>query len=66
MASFGSIGPYEAGRTVSWDEYCERLDQFFIANEVSGPAKHRAILSKCCRRRNLREVEIACGPSEAR
>ncbi|XP_043242283.1 uncharacterized protein LOC122391959 isoform X2 [Amphibalanus amphitrite] len=43
MASFGSIGPYEAGRAESWDEYCERLDQFFIANEVSDPAKQRAI-----------------------
>ena len=43
MASFGSIGPFEAGKTETWDEYCERLDQFFIANEVSEPAKQRAI-----------------------
>ena len=43
MASFGSIGPFEGGKSESWDEYCERLDQFFIANEVSDPAKQRAI-----------------------
>ena len=42
-ASFGNIGPYEAGKTESWDEYCERLDQFFIANDVSDPAKKKAI-----------------------
>lgn len=40
---FGSISPFVEGKAESWDEYCERLEQFFIANEVSDAAKQRAI-----------------------
>ena len=34
--------------TESWTSYCERLEQFFLANGVAGEEKGRAILLSAC------------------
>ena len=47
MARYGTIEPLNA-ETDDWKIYVERLDQYFIANEVTDTAKKRAILLTVC------------------
>lgn len=47
MAKHGTIGPF-SGESEDWSAYVERLDQYFIANNVtSGPKKREILLSVC-------------------
>ena len=43
MANHGTIWPF-SGESEDWSDYTERLDQYFIANDVTLGAKKRAIL----------------------
>ena len=47
MANHGTIGPF-SGEAEDWSAYTERLDQYFIANDVTSGAKKRAILLSVC------------------
>ena len=43
MAAHGNIEEFD--RSVQdWTEYCERLEQYFLANDVQDATKQRAIL----------------------
>ena len=46
MSFIGSIGPFEEG-TVSWLQYQERLEQFFVANDINDSKKRAVLLSTC-------------------
>lgn len=42
MATFGALEPYDSGNE-SFAQYTERLEQFFIANEIENVERQRAI-----------------------
>ncbi|XP_028418795.1 uncharacterized protein K02A2.6-like [Dendronephthya gigantea] len=43
-ALFGNINEFDAYTDQNWDEYIERLEHYFVANEVEEAEKKRAIL----------------------
>ena len=48
MATFGTLAPFDA-KTQTWNEYCEILEQFFEANEITELARQRAVLISAVR-----------------
>ena len=47
MATYGKIGEFDPA-TELWNNYIERVDQFFIANDVADATKKREILLSSC------------------
>ena len=47
MATYGKIGEFKESEE-SWTQYVERIEQYFLANEVEDAAKKRAILLSVC------------------
>ncbi len=47
MAKHGSIGDLDHSQA-DWVSYCERLEQYFVANDVKNADKQRAILLSVC------------------
>ena len=48
METYGKIGKFNESEE-SWTQYVERIEQYFLANEVEDAAKKRAILLSACR-----------------
>ena len=44
MATYGRIGEYNA-RSEKWENYLDRLEEYFIANDIQNGQRKRAILS---------------------
>ncbi|KAL3969421.1 ER membrane protein complex subunit 3 [Sarotherodon galilaeus] len=42
----GSVAPFDS-ELQSWEEYCEILDYFFVANDIKEEEKKRAVLLSC-------------------
>jgi len=47
MATYGTVGEFKESEE-TWTQYVERLEQFFVANDVETEAKQRAILLSVC------------------
>ena len=47
MALLGSVGPFDR-ETDDWKSYWGRLQQFFLANEISDKVKQRAVFLSVC------------------
>ena len=47
-AVFGKIEEFDIYTDQNWDEYIERLEHYFIANDVEDEEKKRAILLTVC------------------
>ena len=47
MATYGKIGEFRESEE-SWTQYIERLEQYFLANEVEDAGKQREILLSVC------------------
>ena len=47
MGTYGKMGEFKESEE-SWSQYVERLEQYFLANEVKDVAKRRAILLSVC------------------
>ena len=47
MATYGKIGEFKESAE-TWTQYVERLEQYFLANEVEDASKKRAILLSVC------------------
>ena len=47
MATHGHIGEFDR-RAEDWMVYCERLKQYFLANNIVDGAKQRAVLLSVC------------------
>uniref|UniRef100_A0A8C4X4X8 Uncharacterized protein n=1 Tax=Erpetoichthys calabaricus TaxID=27687 RepID=A0A8C4X4X8_ERPCA len=47
MATLGRIDEFNA-ETGVWEEYAERLERFFHANDIDNPEKKRSILLSVC------------------
>ena len=48
MATHGRIGEFNRAEEEDWTAYCERLEQYFLANDVESAEKQRAILLSVC------------------
>ena len=46
-ATHGSIGKFDIDEE-DWTAYCERLEQYYLANDVDAAEKKRAILLSVC------------------
>nr|XP_033495922.1 uncharacterized protein K02A2.6-like [Epinephelus lanceolatus] len=42
-ATVGSVSPFDS-KSQTWEEYCEILDHFFVANDIDNDEKTRAVL----------------------
>ena len=42
MAYIGKIDPFDEG-VEDWDSFCERVDQYFVANDIADAKKVSAI-----------------------
>ena len=47
MATYGKIGEFDPS-SEKWDNYIERAEQFYIANDINDDVKKRAILLSSC------------------
>ena len=47
MATHRSIGEFNREKE-TWTSYTERIDEYFLANDVESPEKQRAILLSIC------------------
>jgi hypothetical protein len=47
MATYGKVSPFDEAEE-SWTQYTERLEQYFLANEVTDAKKQRAIFFTVC------------------
>jgi len=47
MAVHGSIGEFSVG-SETWVSYIERLQQYFVANNIKGEDRERAVLLSVC------------------
>ena len=47
MAVHGSIGEFSVG-SETWVSYIERLQQYFVANDIKGDDRQRAVLLSVC------------------
>ena len=45
--SYGNIGEFDQALE-NWEAYIERMEQYFVANEVTSDAKKKAILLSMC------------------
>ena len=43
MATFGTVTPWD-DNSEPWNVYCERMDEYFEANEITDEKRQRAIL----------------------
>ena len=47
MATHGTVSPFYPNKE-SWTNYAERLDHYFLANDVADVGKKRSILFSAC------------------
>ncbi|CAB3995696.1 Retrovirus-related Pol poly from transposon, partial [Paramuricea clavata] len=47
MATYGKVSPFDEAEE-TWTQYTERLEQYFLANEVTDAKKQRAIFLSVC------------------
>ncbi|CAN8025231.1 unnamed protein product [Ixodes persulcatus] len=66
MPKYGTLEPFDSESQV-WQEYLERMEQFFAANEVPA-TKQRAVFLSCCESptySTLRSLLASIKPTEA-
>ena len=47
-----------------WEDYAERLDSYFLANDIGDPAKRRAILVNAVGPKTYRLIKTLCLPEK--
>ena len=52
MATYGNVGEFKESEE-SWTQYAERLEQYFVANEIKVEKKQGAILLSICGSKTL-------------
>ena len=61
--SFGNIGEFDA-TIENWDAYLERMEQYFVANEVTSDAKKKAILLSTCGASTYSTIRSLAAPTK--
>ena len=63
MATHVSLGAFDCG-VEEWTAYCERLEQYFLANDVEDAGKQRAILLSVCGAATYRLIRNLVAPDK--
>ena len=61
--SFGNLGEFDA-TVENWDAYLERMEQYFVANEVTSDAKKKAILLSTCGASTYSTIRSLAAPTK--
>ena len=61
MAKHGTVGPF-SGDSEDWSAYVERLDQYFIANDVTSGQKKKAIFLSVCGTQTYKLIRSLVSP----
>ena len=61
----GTVSPFD-GSQEDWIEYAERLDSYFVANDIVDVAKKRAILLNAVGPTTYRLIKTLCLPGNQR
>ena len=64
MVTYGKIGEFKESEE-SWTQYVERLEQYFLANEVEDCEETTSNSTQCLRELNIRTCEGFTSTSEA-
>ena len=59
----GSIGEFDAGRE-DWVSYTERLEQYFIGNDVTAATKKRTVLLSVCGAETYKLIRNLVAPAK--
>ncbi len=59
----GAVTPFDI-KSQSWEEYCEVLNHFFVANYVESTEKKRAILLSCVGAQMYRLIRNLLSPDK--
>lgn len=62
MATHGAVG--EFAHSKEWTDYCEHLQQYFLANNVKDAGKQRAILLSVCGASTYRLIRSLVAPGK--
>ena len=62
MATFGNIEAYDAN-SEQWSHYIERLEYFFIANDITTNAKKKAVMLSVCGADTYKLLRSLCAPN---
>ena len=63
MATHGSIGEFNPEKE-TWTSYTERIDEYFLANDVESPEKQRAILLSVCGASTYQKIRDLLAPEK--
>ena len=63
MAKHGTLGEYSPSQE-TWAEYTERLELYFVANDITDEAKKRAILLNACGTATYKLVRNLAAPTK--
>lgn len=63
MATHGTVSAYVPGKE-DWTNYIERLDHYFVANDVTTAPKKRAILLSACGSSTYKLIRSLVSPDE--
>ena len=62
MATFGKINEFVPGG--NWENYCERLEQYYLANNIDNEDRKRAILLASCGENTYTLMKNLCSPQK--
>ena len=63
MATHGCVGEFSGG-SETWVSYIERLQQYFIANDIKGDDKQRAVLLSICGASTYQLIRSVVSPNK--
>ena len=62
MATFGKINEFVPGG--NWENYCERFEQYYLANNIDNEDRKRAILLASCGENTYTLMKNLCSPQK--
>ena len=63
MATHGSVGEFSGG-SETWVSYIERLQQYFVANDIKGNERQRAVLLSICGASTYQLIRSVVSPAK--
>ncbi|KAK4328659.1 hypothetical protein Pmani_000967 [Petrolisthes manimaculis] len=64
MPLYGTLEQFNEGNGTTWEEYCERMEQYFLANAVTEVAVKRAIFLSSVGASTYSKLRSLCSPSK--
>ncbi|MPC36348.1 hypothetical protein E2C01_029804 [Portunus trituberculatus] len=64
MPLFGHIGEFDEFDKSAWEEWCDRLEQYFLTNKVEDDAVKRAVFLSSVRAATYSTLSSLCSPKK--